>query len=82
MGMDGGTGRLWYTMRLNHSRTRIPSPFLFISGFSLLEAFSDNLIIGDRHTKEARGFDVQGNPQVVSANDSYSCFTYPHAARS
>ena len=58
---------------------RTPSLFLFISAFSLFEVYSDNPLA--EHTKEARSAGVQGNPQVVSANDYYTCFSYPHAAR-
>ena len=46
MGMEGGTARLRFVMQLNRSWTRIPLLFLFLSGFSLSEDFSNNLIIG------------------------------------
>ena len=37
------------------------------------------LITGEK-TKEAKGFAHTGNTQVVSVNDRYTYFTYPHAA--
>ena len=49
--------------------------------------FLDCLFIKNRtctfwYVQFARGLDVQENTQVVSDNDRYTCFTYPHAARS
>lgn len=50
MGIDGGIASSRSTVRLDRPWIRTPSPFLFyFSGFSLLEAFSDNLIIGRIH---------------------------------
>ena len=83
MGIGGGTATTRSTMRLNRPRIRIPSPLFFLSGPYFLEALlivrlSDPAWDGD--TNEAKSFDVQGNPQVVSDNDRYTCFTYPHGA--
>ena len=73
------------TTRLSHPKIRIPSPLFFLLGPYFLEALrivrsSDPARDGD--TNETRNFDVQGNPQVVSDNDRYTCFTYPYATHS
>ena len=72
------------TRRFNRHRIRASLHF-FLSGPYLREALSIDRLLDpqrDGHTRKTRTFGVQGNPQVVSDNDRYTYFTYPHTARS